>query len=175
MSIKLGISPIAWSNDDMPELGGDTTLEQCLSETSKAGFSGIESGGKFPKNSSELLPKLEKENLNVKHQLEVSSNGEISIFEKFKTRRILRNLNKVVSNDFDYPDARRLSYSVEDRLEAVRLYGNIYSYAYYYLDLLVGGKDDINKAQRASVIADTGTRFQKLSTLKFNMISFCEI
>ena len=27
MSIKLGISPIAWSNDDMPELGGDTTLE----------------------------------------------------------------------------------------------------------------------------------------------------
>ena len=63
MSIKLGISPIAWSNDDMPELGGDTTLEQCLSETSKAGFVGIESGGKFPKNSSELLPKLEKENL----------------------------------------------------------------------------------------------------------------
>ena len=65
MSIKLGISPIAWSNDDMPELGGDTTLEQCLSETSKAGFVGIESGGKFPKNSSELLPKLEKENLTL--------------------------------------------------------------------------------------------------------------
>ena len=65
MSIKLGISPIAWSNDDMPELGGETTLEQCLSETSKAGFVGIESGGKFPKNSSELLPKLEKENLTL--------------------------------------------------------------------------------------------------------------
>ena len=65
MSIKLGISPIAWSNDDMPELGGETTLEQCLSETSKAGFVGIESGGKFPKNSSELLPKLEKENLKL--------------------------------------------------------------------------------------------------------------
>ena len=64
MSIKLGIAPIAWSNDDMPELGGDTTLEQCLSEASKAGFTGIESGGKFPKNSKELLPKLEKENLN---------------------------------------------------------------------------------------------------------------
>jgi inosose dehydratase len=60
MSIKLGIAPIAWSNDDMPELGGDTTLEQCLGEASKAGFTGIESGGKFPKNSKELLPKLEK-------------------------------------------------------------------------------------------------------------------
>ncbi len=65
MSIKLGIAPIAWSNDDMPELGGDTTLEQCLEEASKAGFSGIESGGKFPKNSNELLPKLQKENLKL--------------------------------------------------------------------------------------------------------------
>ena len=49
MSIKIGVAPIAWSNDDMPELGGDTTLEQCLHEASKAGFSGIEFGGKFPK------------------------------------------------------------------------------------------------------------------------------
>ena len=32
MSIKIGVAPIAWSNDDMPELGGDTTLEQCLHE-----------------------------------------------------------------------------------------------------------------------------------------------
>ena len=43
MTVKLGIAPIAWSNDDMPELGGDTTLEQCLSEASQAGFIGIES------------------------------------------------------------------------------------------------------------------------------------
>ena len=43
MSVKLGIAPIAWSNDDMPELGGDTSLEQCLSEASQAGFIGIES------------------------------------------------------------------------------------------------------------------------------------
>ena len=49
----------------MPELGGETTLEQCLSEASKAGFTGIESGGKFPKNSKELIPKLEKENLQL--------------------------------------------------------------------------------------------------------------
>ncbi|MDA8619026.1 myo-inosose-2 dehydratase [Candidatus Pelagibacter bacterium] len=65
MSIKLGIAPIAWSNDDMPELGGETTLEQCLAEASKAGFTGIESGGKFPQNSKELLPKLKKENLKL--------------------------------------------------------------------------------------------------------------
>tara|TARA_B110001452_G_C15226092_1_gene424953 strand:- start:1508 stop:2407 length:900 start_codon:yes stop_codon:yes gene_type:complete len=65
MSIKLGVAPIAWSNDDMPELGGETTLEQCLNEASRAGFTGIESGGKFPKKSEELLPKLQKENLSL--------------------------------------------------------------------------------------------------------------
>jgi len=65
MSVKLGIAPIAWSNDDMPELGGDTPLEQCLSEASQAGYIGIESGGKFPKTSKELLPKLEKYNLKL--------------------------------------------------------------------------------------------------------------
>lgn len=65
MSVKLGIAPIAWSNDDMPELGGETSLDQCLSEASEAGFIGIESGGKFPKTSKELLPKLEKYKLNL--------------------------------------------------------------------------------------------------------------
>ena len=65
MSVKLGVAPIAWSNDDMPELGGDTTLDQCLKEASQAGFIGIESGGKFPKNSSELIPKLNKYNLQL--------------------------------------------------------------------------------------------------------------
>ncbi len=65
MSVKLGVAPIAWSNDDMPELGGDTSLEQCLLEASQAGFIGIESGGKFPKTSEELLPKLNKFNLSL--------------------------------------------------------------------------------------------------------------
>ena len=65
MSVKLGIAPIAWSNDDMPELGGDTSLETCLSEAKEAGFTGIESGGKFPKTSKELLPILNKHNINL--------------------------------------------------------------------------------------------------------------
>ena len=65
MSVKLGIAPIEWSNDDMPELGGETSLDQCLDEASQAGFIGIESGGKFPKTSKELLPKLNNYNLNL--------------------------------------------------------------------------------------------------------------
>ena len=49
----------------MPELGGDTSLETCLSEAREAGFTGIESGGKFPKTSKELLPILNKHNINL--------------------------------------------------------------------------------------------------------------
>ena len=65
MSVKLGIAPIAWSNDDMPELGGNTSLETCLQEAKAAGFIGIESGGKFPKTSKELIPILNKFNINL--------------------------------------------------------------------------------------------------------------
>ena len=59
MKAKLGIAPIAWSNDDLPELGGQTSLETCLSEAKMAGFTGVETGGKFPKTSKELRPILD--------------------------------------------------------------------------------------------------------------------
>ena len=28
--VKLGIAPIAWTNDDMPDLGKENTFEQCV-------------------------------------------------------------------------------------------------------------------------------------------------
>ena len=65
MKIKLGIAPIAWSNDDMPELGGDTPVETCLKEASEAGFKGIELGGKFPRNPGIIKYLLEKFQLNM--------------------------------------------------------------------------------------------------------------
>ena len=65
MKIKLGIAPIAWSNDDMPELGGDTPIEQCLEEASLAGFTGIELGGKFPRNPGITNFLLKKYNLKM--------------------------------------------------------------------------------------------------------------
>ena len=65
MSIKLGIAPIAWSNDDMPELGGDTPIEQCLEEASLAGFTGIELGGKFPRNPGKIKFLLQKYKLSL--------------------------------------------------------------------------------------------------------------
>ena len=58
MTVELGINPITWSNDDMPELGGDIPLETCLAETHAAGYSGTELGGKFPRTSDVLGPIL---------------------------------------------------------------------------------------------------------------------
>ena len=40
LKVRLGVAPIAWSNDDLPQLGGETTLETCLAESRQAGFSG---------------------------------------------------------------------------------------------------------------------------------------
>src|SRR5271169_5914589 len=54
MPIRLGVSPIGWSNDDLPELGGDITLETCLDEAREAGFAGIELGHKFPRDAASL-------------------------------------------------------------------------------------------------------------------------
>src|SRR6266536_708661 len=58
MPVRLGISPIGWSNDDLPELGGDIPLETCLAEAKEAGFAGIELGHKFPRDAAALRPLL---------------------------------------------------------------------------------------------------------------------
>lgn len=58
MAVRIGINPITWSNDDMPELGGDIPLDQCLAETREAGYRGTELGGKFPRTAAALGPIL---------------------------------------------------------------------------------------------------------------------
>ena len=63
MTVRIGINPITWTNDDVPELGGDTPLETCLSETKRAGFAGIELGGKFPRSAGELQPIMSRHGL----------------------------------------------------------------------------------------------------------------
>lgn len=55
--VKLGIAPIAWTNDDMPDLGSENTFEQCISEMALAGFTGCEVGNKYPRDD---IPALKK-------------------------------------------------------------------------------------------------------------------
>jgi inosose dehydratase len=65
MAVEIGINPITWTNDDLPELGGDIPLETCLAETREAGYGGTELGGKFPRNSEELAPILARHRLKL--------------------------------------------------------------------------------------------------------------
>lgn len=58
MTIRIGANPICWANDDMPELGGDTTLETILSEAKQIGFEGMELGKKFPRQPEALRAAL---------------------------------------------------------------------------------------------------------------------
>ena len=57
---KLGIAPIAWWNDDLEELSDDVSLEECLRQASVAGFTGMETGRRFPMNMDELGPILDR-------------------------------------------------------------------------------------------------------------------
>lgn len=63
--VKVGIAPIAWTNDDMPDLGKENTFEQCVSEMALAGYSGSEVGNKYPKDVKILKKSLELRGLKI--------------------------------------------------------------------------------------------------------------
>lgn len=62
---KLAISPIGWTNDDDPSLGGHISFEQCITEMRQAGFEGTELGSKFPKDAKELKRLLAAQDLTL--------------------------------------------------------------------------------------------------------------
>eukprot|EP01030_Chromulinospumella_sphaerica_P022408 gene22408-22385_t len=49
----------------MPELGGDTPLESILADIRDVGFSGVELGGKFPRDAATLKPLLDSYGLDL--------------------------------------------------------------------------------------------------------------
>ena len=65
--VRVGIAPIGWTNDDLPELGRENTFEQCISEMALAGFTGTEVGNKYPRDIGIL-----KKALNLR-EIEIAS------------------------------------------------------------------------------------------------------
>lgn len=63
--VNLACAPIAWTNDDMPDLGAENTFEQCVSEMALAGFTGSEIGNKYPKDVKTLKHKLEVRGMRI--------------------------------------------------------------------------------------------------------------
>ncbi|MES0885289.1 myo-inosose-2 dehydratase [Roseibium sp. SCP14] len=56
--IRLGISPLSWTNQAILDLGDDVSYDQCIREASAAGFTGVELGRKFPESDQEILDTL---------------------------------------------------------------------------------------------------------------------
>ena len=65
--IKLGIAPIGWTNDDMPDLGAEVTFEQCVSEMALAGYKGCEIVNKYPTKINTLRRALNLRKLKIAH------------------------------------------------------------------------------------------------------------
>lgn len=63
--VKLGIAPIGWCNDDMPELGAENTFRQTVSEMALAGFTGCEIGNKYPSDPAELKAQLDLRGMRI--------------------------------------------------------------------------------------------------------------
>lgn len=59
MSVKIGISPIAWQNDDLPDITKDFTMEQALREAREIGYTGVERGQRMPNDTDGLRAYLE--------------------------------------------------------------------------------------------------------------------
>lgn len=60
---RIGVSPLLWANDDMPELGADTPVETILDDSRDAGYEGVELGHAFPREAQALAGLLEPRQL----------------------------------------------------------------------------------------------------------------
>ena len=98
MKINLGIAPIAWSNDDVPDLGGDTPIETCLFEARSAGFRGIELGGKFPRNPGTIKYLLNKFNLEMPGGWYGAHLNERSVEEEWQAMQNQIELHKLINS-----------------------------------------------------------------------------
>ena len=95
--IKIGVSPINWTNDGDRELGDNISLEQCLSEANSIGYKGIELGRKFPLNKeklSEILKKYDLELVSSWHSGFLSENSLDTEINNAESKiKLLKDMN----------------------------------------------------------------------------------
>jgi len=90
-NIRIGIAPINWNNDDLPELGSGYSLERILSEMNQAGYEGTELGNKFPNEVSALSELLNTFNLKL------ASSWHSTYFVLNEQENELKNVEEKVS------------------------------------------------------------------------------
>lgn len=63
MTVQIGISPIAWQNDDLPDLTAAYSMEQALREAREIGYTGVERGQRMPADTEGLRSYLDAHGL----------------------------------------------------------------------------------------------------------------
>ena len=63
MAIRIGISPIAWQNDDLPEMTAAFTMDDALRDAAAIGYCGVERGRRMPADTEGLQAYLDRHGL----------------------------------------------------------------------------------------------------------------
>ncbi len=120
--VKLGIAPIGWCNDDMPELGAENTFKQIISEMALAGFTGCEIGNKYPKDPVELKDALDLRGMRIASRW-YSSFLLTRPFEE-EVADFLTNLDFLAAVGADRINVSEQSYSIQGQFDTPVLTGN---------------------------------------------------
>lgn len=128
MKAKLGMSPIAWWNDDLAELSDDVSLEECLRQSRSAGFTGMEKGRRFPEDPAVLLPILKQADVTlcggwfsgtlVEESLEANKERIAPMIELFKAVNapciVYGEVGRSIQGKRDVPLARKPRLSADE-------------------------------------------------------------
>ena len=120
-SVKIGIAPIGWCNDDMPELGGENTFRQIISEMALAGFTGCEIGNKYPTDPEELRRALELRGMRIASRWYSSFILTRPLEEEEKD--FISNLDFLEAVGADRINVSEQSYSIQGQMDTPILTG----------------------------------------------------
>ncbi len=65
MAVKIGISLIAWQNDDLPDLTREYTTEGAMQDSARIGYSGVERGRRMPADTEGLRAYLDRHGVSL--------------------------------------------------------------------------------------------------------------
>lgn len=181
--VRIGINPLTWTNDDLPALGEDNSLEKCLSEARQAGYEGVELGRKFPRDAATLGPILKKQGLQLvsgwysARLLERSVDAELEAMRPHATllkalgakAMVFAEVSRCVHGDRSVPLSRRPVLAEKEwkpfleRLDAVAAHletqGMRMAY-HHHMGTVIQSEDEVDRmmdgTRRVGLLLDTG-------------------
>ena len=120
-TVSLGIAPIGWCNDDMPELGAENTFQQTVSEMALAGFTGCEIGNKYPTDPAELKKALDLRGMRIASRWYSSFILTRSMEEEEKD--FIANLDFLEAVGANHINVSEQSYSIQGKVDVPILTG----------------------------------------------------